>query len=167
MNSLEAKSIFELTIPERVQESVGWPSPAEVTGGRRLEINVLCTSVQATVRAMEKAVEFARGLNARVHLLAAQEVSYKVPLESSPVAVEFQEALFRKIAQRYDVDARVDIFLCRDAEQTFLQHLPRHSLVVLGSPKRWWPTREERLARHLRHSGHEVVVVYGKGNSNA
>lgn len=167
MNSVEAKSIFELTVPERGREGIGRPAPAEVTGGRRLEINVLCTSVPATVRAMERAVEFAHGLNARVHLLAAQEVSYAVPLESSPVAVEFQEALFRKIAQSCDVETRVDIFLCRDAEQTFLQHLPRHSLVVLGSPKRWWPTREERLARHLRRSGHEVVVVYGKGNSNA
>jgi hypothetical protein len=167
MNSIEAKWIFELTIPERVQESVGRPAPAEITGGRRLEINVLCTSVPATVRAMEKAVEFAHGLNARVRLLVAQEVSYAVPLESSPVAVEFQEASFRQIAQSCDVEARVDIFLCRDAEQTFLQHLPRHSLVVLGSPRRWWPTCEERLARNLRRSGHEVVVVYGKGNSNA
>jgi hypothetical protein len=167
MNSIEAKSIFELTIPERGRESVGRPAPAEVTGGRRLEVNVLCTSVPATVRAMERAVEFARGLNARVHLLVAQQVSYAAPLETPPVAVEFQEALFRKIAQNCDVEARVDIFLCRDAEQTFLQHLPRHSLVVLGSPKRWWPTREERMARHLRRSGHEVVVVYGKEKSRA
>jgi hypothetical protein len=167
MNSVEAKSIFELTIPERGHESVGWPVPAEVTGGRRLEVNVLSTGVPATVRAMEKAVEFARGLNARVHLLAAQEVSYKVPLETPPVAAGFQESLLREIAQTCNVETRIDIFLCRDAEQTFLQHLPRHSLVVLGSPRRWWPTREERLARHLRRSGHEVVVVYGKGNSHA
>lgn len=158
MNGIEAKSIFELTIPERGQ-SIG-PAPAGVTGDRRLEVNVLCTSAPATVKAMEKAVEFARGLNARLHLLAAQQVCYAVPLEASPIAMEFQEARFRKIAQASGVEARVDIFLCRDAKQTFSRNLRPHSLVVLGSPKRWWPTREERLARHLRRSGHEVVVIF-------
>jgi hypothetical protein len=31
------------------------------------------------------------------------------------------------------------------------------SIVVLGGRKRWWPTREKKLARQLRRAGHEVV----------
>ena len=163
MNSAEAKAVFELIL----HESSKRPGPAEDPGSRPLEVNVLCTSMPATVKAIENAVELARGLNARLRLLVAQVVPYAVPLETPPVLVEFQEALFRDIAQGYGVETRVDIFLCRDAEETFSEHLPPRSVVVLGARKRWWPTREEHLARRLRRSGHEVVVVYGKGNTHA
>jgi len=121
----------------------------------------------ATVEALERAVELARGLNARLRLLVAQVVPYAVPLETPPVLVEFQEAVFRKMAQGYGVETRVDIVLCRDAENVFSRYLPARSVVVLGAPKRWWRTQEESLARKLRRLGHEVVVVYEKGNCHA
>jgi hypothetical protein len=31
------------------------------------------------------------------------------------------------------------------------------SIVVIGGRERWWPTRENKLARQLRREGHEVV----------
>jgi len=31
------------------------------------------------------------------------------------------------------------------------------SIVILGGRKRWWPTKEERLARQLRRAGYEVL----------
>jgi hypothetical protein len=158
MNSVETKPVFELLLFRESRR----PGPAEDTGGRALEVNVLCTGLPATVKAMERAVELARGLNARLRLVVAQVVPYAVPLETPPVLVEFQETLFRDIARGYGVETHVDIFLCRDAGETFARHLPPHSVVVLGTPRRWWRKREEKLARRLRRSGHEVVVVYGK-----
>ena len=173
MNSAETKPVFELVLFREgqpagpVRESQG-PGPAENAGGSALEVSVLYTRMPTTVKAIESAVELARGLNARLRLLVAQEVPYAVPLETPPVLVEFQEALFRDIAKGYGLETRVDIFLCRDADETFAKRLSPHSIVVLGTPKRWWRTREEKLARRLRRSGHEVVVVYGKkGNTHA
>jgi hypothetical protein len=166
-NSVETKPAFELILNPQGQRAGPLrenqrPGPVEDAGGRPLEVNVLCTSVSATVKALDSAVELARGLNARLRLLVAQVVPYATPLETPPVLVEFQEALFRDIAKGYGLETRVDIFLCRDADETFAKRLSPHSIVVLGAPKRWWPTREEKLARRLRRSGHEVMVVYGK-----
>ena len=159
----ETKSVFELVLHHDDRRSIQAPE----IGSRALEVNVMCTRMPATLMAMERAVELARGLNARLHLLVAQEVSYAVPLESPPVLVEFQEALFRDIAQGCGLETHVGIFLCRDAEETFLRQLAPHSVVVLGARRSWWFTRERRLARRLRRAGHEVVVVYMKGNRNA
>lgn len=160
MNSVETKPVFELVL---FQERQGSGTPADASApGRPLEVNVLCTGVPTTVKAMESAVELARGLNARLRLLVAQVVPYAVPLETPPVLVEFQEALFRDLAQGYGVETRVDIFLCRDAGEAFVRQLSPHSVVVLGTRKRWWPTTEEKLARRLRRLGHEVLVVCGK-----
>jgi tRNA 2-selenouridine synthase SelU len=97
----------------------------------------------------------------------AREVSYAVPLESSPVLVEFQEAHLRKIAEAYGGDIRVDVLICRNAEDAFLQYLLPHSLIVVGTRKRWWPTREERLARRLQNSGHAVLLIDRKAKTNA
>jgi len=167
MQGAEVKSVFDLVLHRAGQPSI---QPAEI-GSRALEVNVLCTRMPATLIAMERAVELARGLSARLHLLVAQEVSYAVPLESPPVLVEFQEALFRDIAKGCGLETHVGIFLCRDAEETFLRQLAPHSVVVLGARRsRGWTsvfTRERRLARRLRRAGHEVVVVYTKGNSHA
>lgn len=175
MNGAETKPVFELVLFQKGQAGpfVGTPAtrpvrenqrpgPAQDAGSPTLDVNVLCTGMPTTVKAIDSAVEMARGLNARLRLLVAQEVPYATPLETPPVLVEFQEALFRDIAKGYGLETRVDIFLCRDADETFLKKLPAHSVVVLGTPKRWWRTREEKLARRLRRSGHEVVLVYGK-----
>jgi hypothetical protein len=167
MNSVETKPVFELVLfrkgpPVTPSREPQHPGLVQDPGSRALEVNVLCTGISTTVKAIESAVELARGLNARLRLLVAQVVPYAVPLETPPVLVEFQEALFRDIAQGYGVETRVDIFLCRDADETFARQLSPHSVVVLGAVRRWWRTREEKLARRLRRSGHEVMLVYGK-----
>jgi len=163
MNSFEATSIFEQTLDWDRKR----PQLPEQADAPRLEVKVLCTSVRAASSAMQQAAELARGLNARIHLLVAQEVSYAVPLESPPVLAAFQEQVARNVARSCGVETRVDIFLCRDAEQTLLRQLTPHSVVIVGAPRRWWPTREERLARHLRRAGHSVVVAYRKRSSHA
>lgn len=164
MNRVETKAVFELVLFRENQHH----DPAEFKNSRPLEINVLCTSVLATGKAIESAVKLARGLNATLRLLVAQVVPFAVPLETPPVLVEFQEALFRDIARNYGIETRVDIYLCRDAHETFACQLKPRSVVVLGARKRWWRTSEDKLARRLRRAGHEVVVVYGnKENTHA
>src|SRR5258708_15105828 len=157
MNGAQVNTVFEWIL-HRDGRPTG---PVEDADSRPLEVNVVFTSPAATARAVERAVELARGLNARLRLLVAQVVSYAVPLETPPVLGEFQEALFRDMARGYGVETRVDIFVCRDAEQALLRNLPPRSLVVLGARKRWWPTPAERLAHRPPPPRHAVIFVSG------
>jgi hypothetical protein len=73
--------------------------------------------------------------------------------------VDFNERRLRVLAGQSRVETRVSIYLCRDALPTLLSVLKPHSLVVVGSRKRWWPTAEKRLAAKLRRAGHVVMVT--------
>lgn len=123
----------------------------------RLNISVVFTSVEATLVALRKAGILASRLHARITLLVPQIVPYPLPLTSPPVLLDFNERRFRLIAEEAPVETAVRLYLCRDRQDMLKKALPPHSVVVLAGPKRWWPTSESRLARTLRHAGHEVV----------
>jgi hypothetical protein len=124
-----------------------------------LNIDVVFTSVQATLAAFQHAGELARHLNARITLVVPQVVPYPAPLESPPVLLEFSEKRFRDLASQSPVDTAVRIYLCRDRWEVLKQILKPRSLVVIGGRKRWWPTAESRLARRLHRNGQEVVFA--------
>ncbi len=125
----------------------------------RLSVEVIFTSARPTVAALRTAGTLAARLNARIHLVVPQVVPHPLPLSSPPVLVDFSERRFRAIAEESGVETSVNLYLCRDAWETLLAVLKPRSLVVLGGPKRWWPTAEKRLARTLRRAGHEVVLT--------
>jgi hypothetical protein len=125
---------------------------------QRLNIAVVFTSVESTLTALKEAGTLASSLGARITLLVPQVVPHPLPLESPPVLVEFNERRFRVIADQAPVETRVFIYLCRDRLPTLSSVLERGSIVVLGGRKRrWWPTRDESLARNLRKAGFEVI----------
>ena len=125
----------------------------------KLTITVVFTSVESTLTALKEAGVLANKLNARITLVVPQVVPYPLPLESPPVLIEFNERRFRVLASQSPVETSVRIYLCRDGLQTLTSLLRPGSLVVLGGRKRWWPTREKTLARHLSHAGHEVIFT--------
>jgi hypothetical protein len=125
----------------------------------KLDISVVFTSVDATLRALKEAGDLASRLGGRITLIVPQIVPYPLPLASPPVLVDFNERRLRVIASNCRVETRVSIYLCRDPLETLKSVLKPHSLVVVGSRKRWWPTAEKRLAAELRRAGHEVVVT--------
>jgi hypothetical protein len=92
-------------------------------------------------------------------LIVPQVVPYPLPLTSPPVLVDFNERRLRVLASHCRVETRVSIYLCRDPWETLQSVLKPHSLVVVGTRKRWWPTAEKRLAAKLRRAGHEVMVT--------
>ena len=159
MNSIEATKIFDLTLDWDRKR----PTPPQESHDNPLEVNVLGMSRSAAAKALQKATALARGLNARLHIAVAQEVSYAVPLDNPPVNVEFEEQSVCRLAENCGVEARIDILLCRDAEETFARRLAPHSVALIGTRRDWWPWREKRLARRLRGLGHEVIVIDGKG----
>lgn len=130
-------------------------SPAD-----HLEIAVLCTSFQWAAPALRVAAEIARRLNARVTMVVPEIVQFPAQLTDPPVALEWNEARFRKIALASPVPANVEILLCRDRMETIAQALSPFFLIVLAANEhRLWPTFEERLARALRRAGRNVIFA--------
>lgn len=136
----------------------GRPEPPRATeADQRLNIAVIFTSAESTLAALKEAGALASSLGARITLLVPQVVPFPRPLESPPVLIEFNERRFRILANQIAVETSVRIYLCRDGLETLTSVLSPGSVVVLGGRKRWWPTREKKLARRLRRAGHEVV----------
>jgi hypothetical protein len=126
----------------------------------RLNINVVFTSVGATLAALKEAGTLANHLAGHITLIVLQIVPYPLPLTSPPVSLDWNERRFRVIANESSVETLVHLCACRDRRETLLAMLQAHSLVVIGGRRRWWwPTREKALARTLRRAGHEVIFT--------
>ena len=127
-----------------------------------MDIVVLHTSDSSTLHALKTAKTLASELSARVHLVAPRVVPFPLDLNKPPVSVSFIARQLRQLAVEADVEAAVDIILCRDLVATLSAVLRPKSLVVLGTNRpRWWNfawlDREFRLARTLRKLGYQVV----------
>jgi hypothetical protein len=151
---------MSLAVERTLVPSPGQPAPPpSEEAGSSLNVAVVFTSVDSTLVALRKAGVLADRLKGRITLLVPQLVPYHLPIESPPVLVDWNEKRFRVIASESPVETTVQIFLCRDRLETLKLVLSPHSLVVIGGRKRWWPTDEQRLARALRHAGHEVIFT--------
>lgn len=155
-----AKNDMSLALERVLAPAPGFPRPpAIVETESRLNVAVIFTSVQSTLAALKKAGALANRLSGRITLVVPQVVPYPLPLTSPPVLLDWNEKRFRVIAGQSPVETTVQIYLCRDRLETLTAVLSPRSLVVVGGPKRWWPTAEKRLARTLRRAGHEVILT--------
>lgn len=148
---------MSLTLGKTFVPATPLPRSDEDQAGRKLAITVVFTSVGSTLVALKAAATMANSLEARITLVVFQTVPYPLPLKSPPVLQDFNEKRFRVIASESPVETNVQIYLCRDRRQTLASLLKAGSIVVLGGPKRWWPTKDQKLARQLRRMGYEVV----------
>ncbi len=127
---------------------------------QRLQIVVVFTFVQATVSALKKAATLAKGLNARVTLVAPHVVPYPLEIENPLVQLAFAERRLNEIASQSPVETTVRLYLCRNPLQTLIAVLKPNSLVIVGGYKRWWETKEQKLALNLHRFGHQVIFVH-------
>jgi hypothetical protein len=148
------------SVPGVTAHNQGWLGlPCPDAPDARLQVSVIFTSEDATKSALNTAAALAARLGAHIKLIVPQVVPFPVPLASPNVLVGWNERRLRQIATECPVETSVQVLLCRDRVQTLLGALKPNSLVVLGGCKRRiWRNAEARLARKLRHSGHEVVT---------
>jgi hypothetical protein len=157
---MAAQKQLSLAYKGRLGTAIGRPEgPAAAELGPQLNVEVVFTSVRATLAALKEAGRLASRLTARITLVVPQVVPYPCPLDSPPVLLDFSEWRFRTIASESQVDTTVQIYLCREKWETLKNVLKPRSLVVIGGRRRWWPTEEKRLAARLRRAGHEVIFA--------
>jgi len=128
-------------------------------GGTHLQVNVLYTTPSRTRAALTIASRLGADLRACPEVLRVYAVPYSLPLEKPAVPIGFLEEQIRALARQSPTEITARIILCREPRAILRQVLPPHSLIVIGGQKRWWPTREQRLASALRKDGHEVIFV--------
>jgi hypothetical protein len=127
--------------------------------GRPLQLIVPFTNPALTAKSLAAAVEFSRGFQAAVTLVAVYIVPYPAPLECREGIRNCLEAHLTAVARAIPAETRVELIFARDQEDAYRGLLDRKALIVIGSERRWWRTREERLARRLARSGHSVAMI--------
>jgi hypothetical protein len=130
-----------------------------VSLGFRLPVFVIFTSINRTLKALEKARQLARPLQTGIEIVAVQIVPYALPLDEPPVSFEFVVRRFKEMVDQFPEKIQISAYLCRDPMQAWKRVLKHNCPVVMGVRKRWWPTRDERLARKLRRAGYDVILA--------
>ncbi|MCU1235869.1 MAG: hypothetical protein JWP63_3836 [Candidatus Solibacter sp.] len=147
----------------KAAEPVYIAAPAPETDPK-LQLYVVYTDRQATTAALKTAAQLVRGLRARIVLLVAYVVPYPLPLENPDVPAEFTTGALSQLAGEHGGDVSVQLYLCRDREQTVCNELRAASLVVIGRRTHWWSNRTPPLARILKREGHDVILAAAMSN---
>jgi hypothetical protein len=125
-----------------------------------LPVYVIYTSMNGTLKALEKAGQLAQHLNSGIEMLAVQTVAYALPLDMPFVSSDFLARRLEAMTARFSNPIRISTYLCRDPVVALKRILKRNCQVVMAiRKKRWWPNRDERLARKLRRAGFDVALV--------
>jgi hypothetical protein len=127
----------------------------------RLNVTVLFTNDTRTRAALKVAARLAGNLDAAIQMMVVRTVPFPLELNQPPVPIAFARRQARRLAKTAGVDTNVQVYDCRDAEETILKMLPQHSIVVIGARSKWLP-KQRRLIRLLSRNGHEPVLVAAK-----
>jgi hypothetical protein len=130
-------------------------------------LHVIATTDEGTERALKAAGHFAREGGTRVVVLVPHVVSFTSRMGLSSADPAAIAAPYRALVSATGVDATVRVCLCREPQQVFGHLLMDQAEVVVGGTRRrWWPSREERLARELASQGHRVTFADVEGISS-
>jgi len=129
-------------------------------------VYVLFTTIDATLAAARVGHHFATAMAVPLTLVHLRSVPYPLPVDRPAGVSPLETQAFLDRLDAAGVQAQIRIVLCRDAYRTISTAVPRHSLVVVGGRRRWWPSRIDRWRRVLDSAGHYVVFV-DQENSHA
>jgi hypothetical protein len=129
------------------------------TGRAPQQVYVLYTDVEETLCAVRVADQLASAIGGGVTVIHFRMFGFAEPLDHPAGPSPVEAAAFTAGLAAEDCDARVRVCLCRDARQAIRSVIDRHSLVVIGGRRRWWPTPSSRWRRTLEEEGYAVVFV--------
>jgi hypothetical protein len=129
------------------------------SGACCFSVYVLATSEPGTRAALRAAKRYAAGLDARVVIVAPLVVPYPADVEDSEHPAAVRAEWLRRTADALGLNAHVVSVICRSYRDT-PKALPREALVLVGGvARRWWRTREQRLAARLTKAGCRALFV--------
>jgi len=99
-------------------------------------------------------------LNIHISLVDVQVVPFPCPLDQPPVDNEYSHRRLQNLLKDSGLPAQGAVLYTRDWLEGFRRLLDPKSLVIVAAKKRFWKTREERLARALSKAGHHVMLLH-------
>lgn len=127
-----------------------------------LDIVVPFTTSSLTRAALTAAKRLSAGLTPLVRVVKVQVVPFPLQLEATPVSATVLRRNLAPVADQFG--AYLQICFTRDSKEGLLQTLALNSVVVIAARRRWWKSREQRLAEWLRHRGGNVVLEFVEKN---
>ena len=125
-----------------------------------LALSVIATTEAGTRAALFAADDLGFGLAPRIILWVPHVVPYAQPLDHPADDVTFTAARFRTLAEEIAADVFVRVCVCRSDAAGLEAVLPRGAVVLVGGARRrWWQTREQRLAERLAAHGYSVLYI--------
>jgi hypothetical protein len=116
------------------------------------------TSPELTKAALRHAAA-CTDLDVHVCVVDIQTVPFPAPVDDPPVNREFSERRLEDLLRGSGLPGKAAVVYTRDWLESFKKVLEPNSLIILASKKRWWPTREVKLARALKRAGHHVMLL--------
>jgi hypothetical protein len=142
--------------PETSQIDEASPAP--------LDLVVPVTTPELTRASIRAAERLASGIWAQIRLLKIQLVPFPLQITAPPVSVEFLCAqLLRYVSS---LPLRREVKLAREFQPALRRALRIDSVVLIGSKRRRWRTRNERLAADLHRAGYAVILTF-EGDQHA
>jgi hypothetical protein len=132
-------------------------------GAPGLDIVVPFTTRPLTRAALTAAGRLSVGLLPLIRIVRTQIVPFPLPLEDAPVSTEVLRRQLVPLAEEFG--AHPQICFTRDNREGLLHTLAKDSVVVIAARRRWWKSREERLAIWLRRRGWTVVLEFVEKNN--
>ena len=135
-------------------------TPKQVIPKAKTPIFVLFTSMNGTLKAMEKADQMAQSSDGRIELLVVETVPYPLEFDEPQVQNELLLQQLAEMAKRFQSQTRISALLCRDSLETLQRLLYRSCQVVMAVPSaRLLPNHDRTLAHKLGGAGYNVTLV--------
>jgi hypothetical protein len=137
------------------------PGTLEAGGaGAEIEIVVPYTERTLTAAVLQRATVLTAGLTAAIRLVAVHAIPYPQPFHCPAALHAHLVEQLVDLASRCPLAVEPQVVLARYRDDGFRHVLKPASIVLVGSRKRFWPTREEKLARALAADGHQVALLH-------
>ena len=117
------------------------------------------TDLEMTRRSLASAAALVRGIPSAVRIVAVHVVPFPAPFHCQESVHGFLNEQLTTLTSELDCAAEATVVLAREYEDGYRQALEPGTTVLIAMRRRWWPTREQRLARMLTRLGFEVVTV--------
>ncbi len=125
-----------------------------------MEIVVAETDPALMRAAVKTAAVLAGEMDGEITILSVANVSWPAPLVSSRGAEERFARRVRAYAASTGQDLNGHLVFARGSETAYRDCVTPGAFVVVPThPRRWWRTREERLARDLKRLRFRVILL--------
>lgn len=140
-------------------ESTRWLLERDAPVVRTDAVHVVFTTPAETLAAVRVAAALGRRLGAPLRVIQFRAVPYPLAVDEPAGVSPVETETFVEKLKAEGIDVRVRVYLCRSDARLLPKAFKRHSVVVIGGRRSWWPTASERLRRRLEAAGHFVVFV--------